>query len=285
MRIAFTGPTSSLVRYLVRRLSKTAEVITVGRNKADIVFDLESPEELCLPENIDVLVHAAAAVSEGTDGRILNMLETNVKGSLKVCMAAQRAGVGHVIYISSIYAALDRDAPYYSYYAMTKRQAEEACAYYCKRYAIPFTSLRPAPFYGAEDFFRKNQPLLYLMADRAEKGQDIVIYGNCDALRNYLYITDLVEVISGVMEQKVVGCYPVLYPVNYKLSEVAEAALRAFAKGGRVLFRKEKENISDNPFYDEGELYRKLQIFPEVSIEEGMRRIRDERRKKNRQGG
>jgi len=54
--------------------------------------------------------------------------------------------------------------------------------------SLPLAVLRPSQIYGAGPRFRAHHPFLHAMLDKAKKGDDILLYGNHDPWRNFIYI-------------------------------------------------------------------------------------------------
>src|SRR4029077_13208364 len=121
--------------------------------------------------------------------------DVNVLGTLKLCQACTRAKVKHLISISSTSAYLMPASPYYSIYSLSKKQSDEVAQLFCSSFGLPCAILRPSQIYGSEDTFRKHQPFLYTAIDRAERGEEITIYGDHDALRNYIHVDDVCQII------------------------------------------------------------------------------------------
>lgn len=111
------------------------------------------------------------------------------------------------------------------------------------------------------------------MIDSGKKKEDIAIYGSHDALRNYIYIDDLTTIISKVVSLKVEGIYSCMQMTDLTYSQIAKAVNAAFNSNGKIIFLKEKENIADNIFEKEDSLYEKINFYPRISIEEGMKII------------
>lgn len=272
--IAIVGGTAALARTLKSFLQLDNEVITLGRRGCDVRCDLLGPvEDIQIPLGADVVVHVAAFFGGSTDVQQLQAVETNVLGTLKVCMAARRAGVRHIVIISSLSAQLTVSSPYYGIYAITKRQAEEVAINYCRCHGLLLTVLRPSQLYAENGAYWRHQPLIYLMADCAEKGEDIILYGQHDALRNYIHADDVAKIIGRVLETGCSGVYPCTFPQDVELSEVARAALGAFARGGKVVFTPDMPDIPDNVFGNSTELYDQIGFCPVIDVWEGMRRV------------
>ena len=192
MKILLIGGTSSIGNALIPALSEFSEVITAGRRDCNLIIDLNEPiSQVLFPSGIEVVVHTAANFGGESDTEILEAERVNVLGTLNVCQAAARAKVRHFILISSIFTKLDFSSNFYNVYALSKKQAEEVANFYCMNHSLPLTILRPSQIYGVEDIFRKHQPFLYTIADKAEIGENITFNGSNDALRNFIHIDDI----------------------------------------------------------------------------------------------
>lgn len=273
-KLVLIGGTASLARYLIPELSKHYEVVSMGRKGCDVYCDLsDNLNQLVLPEGTDVVIHVAASFNSSNDEEILETEEINALGTLKVCMAAHRSSIKQLIVISSLSAILDKNSEYYNIYSISKKHSEELADYYCSSRGVPLTILRPSQIYDVRGEFRKHQPLLYLMADNAEIGRDINIYGTNDAKRNYIHVEDLTEIVYRVINLEISGTYSCTYPEDIRLSEIAKAALSEFNKGGNIVFLSDKNDIPDNIFPRDMFLYDKIAFYPKIDIIKGMRRI------------
>ncbi len=280
MKTAIVGGTSSLGRALKPVLSKFSEVITLGRKNCDILLDLTDPvEKIKLPQGLDVIIHTAAHYGGQTPEDILDAFNVNVLGTIKLCHAAAQANAKHLIFISSLSACLDETSTYYNAYAISKKHAEEAARYYCSLHDIPLTILRPSQVYGDTDSFKLHQPLIYLIIDQAERGEEITLYGSNDALRNYIHVDDLTEIIGKVVKGKILGTYSCLNPADVRYSQIAQAAIAAFRSQSHVRFLKDRPDIPDNIFKPDDSLLKKIGFYPRITIEEGMRKIAEYRKR------
>ena len=274
MRIAIIGGNSNLGTALKTRLALSHEVITVGRKNCDVDLDLKDAiDNINLPANLDTVIHTAAHFGGKSDNDIRDAEYINVIGTLKLCQAAKKANVKHFILVSSIFSSINPGSQQYNIYTLSKKHAEELAGFYCSQNALPLTIIRPAQLYGNSEGFRKHQPFFYDLIDKAGRGEDISLYGSHDPKRNYIHIDDVTRVIAEVVEKKIEGIYSCaqLNYVTYK--QIAETAFHLFKKGGSVYFLKDKPNIPDNLVDADSSLYEKIGFYPEISLEEGIRRL------------
>jgi nucleoside-diphosphate-sugar epimerase len=266
------GATSALAKEAINVLAVHNTVITGGRKNCDVYCDITRPIDL--PSAIDVVINFAAAFGGSEDTEIMEAVKTNVLGMLHVCIASKKAAVSHIIHISSLSALHDKRAPYYSAYALTKKDADDLADLYCALNKMPLTIIRPSQVYGDDISFAAHQPFFYQIIDMAEKGHDIAIYGKNDALRNYIHITDLSELISRIVSQRIVGTYPCLYPTNVRFSQIAQTAQNVFKRGGKIHFVRDKPSIPDNVFDMDLTIYEKADYQPQVTLQAGITSIR-----------
>ncbi|MBK7422035.1 MAG: SDR family oxidoreductase [Propionivibrio sp.] len=196
--------------------------------------------------------------------------QVNVLGTLRLCHACTRARVGHLILVSSILAGLDESSPFYGSYGLSKRHAEEVSRLYCASFNLPLTILRPSQIYGVGESFRKHQPFLYAILDKAENNEDIVFYGANDAQRNLIHAEDVAEIISRVVKQRIEGLYACPNPINVHYSEIAAEAIAAFGSTSNIRFATDKTDIPDNAFAPDVDLYCRIGYFPRISLAIGI---------------
>lgn len=274
MKILIIGGTSSLGYALKPVLSEFSEVITAGRNNCDLTLDLSDPiEKISFPNDIDAIVHTATHFGGKSVKEIVEAESINVVGTLKLCHAAVQAKAKLFVLISSMIVFVKEDSEYYGIYALSKKHSEEVARYLCSCYSLPLAILRPSQIYGNQDSFRAHQPFIYTMVDKAEKGEDITIYGSNDAQRNYIHIDDLTMIVAKVIQKKAQGIFSCMYSTDLTYSQIAKAALSAFHSKGTVYFDKEKADIPDNIFEKDDSLYKIIDYYPQITIEEGMKRI------------
>lgn len=274
MKVLLVGGSSSFGKVLIPVIKEVAEVITAGRNNCDLEFDLRNEfKSIQFPIGLDAVIHAAAYFGGKTSQEIIDAEVINVIGTLRLCQASSVAGVKHFIFISSIYSQMNPQSEYYSIYALSKKHAEEAVLYYCNQLGLPLTVLRPAQLYGNTDDFGRHQPFFYAMANKAEKGENINLFGKNNALRNFLHAEDLAQIVLRVIQERVTGIYACQFPVNTSILAIAKAAISAFNSASQVSFLEHKEDIKSNVFPLDDSLYKRINFFPQIDVEEGMRKI------------
>ncbi len=276
-KIFAIGAGSTLAHAVLPLLAKHNAITTAGRNGCDLYCDVT--EKVTIPENVDTVINFAASLGSSSDEELDSVVNTNVGGILRICKAARKARVAHVVNISSVFALLDNDDPYFSIYALTKRHADELASYYCQRNDLPLTILRPSRIYGDSHAFAKGQPFFYKLIDTASRGEDIVLYGSGDTKRNYIHANDVAEILTRVISSRTTGTHTCAHPSGNTYSQIAEAAQKAFGEGGKIIRLKDKpEAASDTTSYNMS-LYDVIDFRPAITMEAGIERIKQHNKK------
>jgi nucleoside-diphosphate-sugar epimerase len=271
MRVLLVGAHSTLGRVLHGHLAAFAEVITAGRSGCDVTLDLAGDAALAaIPAGLDAVVNCAADFGGSDGAAMLRAQAVNVAGLLKLCMACTNAGAGQLLHVSSIFAELAPVSPFFSVYALSKRHGDEAAQLYAATHGLALAIVRPAQIYGVGEAYRRNQPFLYTLIDRAEAGADIVIYGRNDALRNFIHVDDLARLLALAVQQRLRGLYRCVAPENLRYSQIAQAAIDAFGGTATLRFDATKADIPDNPFNADNALFSALGSTLQITIADGM---------------
>lgn len=277
-KILIIGSTSTVAISTGRLLSQSYKVFYAGRRKADYLLDLNLVD-LELPEDLrfDTVIHVAADFGGNKEVDFCRTELINAVGTLKICQLARRIKAEHLIVISSIFANYVPGNAYYSIYSLSKKHADELAQLFCNQFNLPLTILRPSQLYDAEGRCRKHQGLLYSIIDKAQNGMDIVFYGKNDALRNYLFLDDFSEIIARVVHKKITGLFNCPSPKSVCLSEIAQIACCVFNRNGNVHFIESEPTIPDVLVDVDSDLYEKINFVPIISLDEGIRKIKDAR--------
>lgn len=271
-KIFAIGAGSTLAHAVLPTLATTHAITTAGRNGCDVFCDITGKVDI--PENVHTVINFAASLGTSTDADLDRMVNTNVRGILRICQAAKKANTAHVINISSVFAQLDNDDPRISIYALTKRHGDELASYYCQRNDLPLTILRPSRIYGDSHEFAKGQPFLYQIIDAARRGEDIVLHGSGNTKRNYIHANDMAEILRRVISTQTTGIYTCAHPADTTYSQIAEAAQKAFGEGGTIIRREDKtEPASDTTTHDMA-LYDVIDFRPAITIDAAIARIK-----------
>ena len=182
---------------------------------ADIVFGSVTDWELVskTARDHDVVFHLAANINVDKsldDPR--SFLETNVMGTYHVLEAAREHG-SRVIFASTceVYgdghtlapdALLDETAELRpnSPYAASKAAADRLCYSYYRSHGLNVTMVRPFNIFGERQKSGAFGALIPILVRRAIAGQDLTVFGDGSATRDYLHVSDVIEAYRLVFE-------------------------------------------------------------------------------------
>jgi len=187
--------------------------------KGDIM-DEELVKEII--QNVDVVFHQAAQADVPESLRIpVESLQVNGMGTLNILRAALESDVQRVIYASSAsvygnnvsslddrrFAETHAPCPL-SPYAASKLAGEMMCTAYYHSFGLKTTSLRYFSIYGPGELQKKNSYSLVvsIFVPQAIRGEEIVIYGDGQQVRDFTYVDDVAHVnLLAVRNNNAVG--------------------------------------------------------------------------------
>jgi nucleoside-diphosphate-sugar epimerase len=272
MKILLVGGTSFLAQALLPVLGHFAEVVTAGRAGCDLHLDLSAaPEDIAIPKGIDVVINAAASFDGATFEAMLQAEKVNVCGVLKLCHACAKAEIRQLVLISSIFECLEASSPFYSIYSLSKRQSEEVARLYCSKFGLPLTILRPSQMYGTGEGYRKHQPFLFSIVDKAANGEDIELYDGGGSMRNYIHVEDVARILGLVVQRGILGTFACMSGENTDFREIAREAIQAFGSKSKIRLTEPPHAMPDNIFKPDDTLFQLLGFYPRISMAEGMK--------------
>lgn len=219
-RILVLGAGGFIGQHLVRALARQGEsVIAASRSKID--FDLSNVEtviaELREPKDFAPLVarsravaHLASTSTPGTSaGRPLYELVDNLQPLAGLLQVLQDHSGVDLLYLSSggsLYTSTGdiaadeatRVQPR-SYHGAGKIAAEYFISAWCSQCSGKATILRPSNVYGPGQFERAGFGVVPTALGKIKRDEILHIWGDGSAVRDYLYIDDLVELTTKIL--------------------------------------------------------------------------------------
>jgi UDP-glucose 4-epimerase len=168
------------------------------------VGDIRDPAAVAKAcESVDAVVHLAAhtRVVESLSDPQLNF-EINAIGTLNVLQACRAAGIPKMIFASTGGAILGEQKPPVhenmvprpiSPYGASKLVGEAYCSAYAGAYGLKTVALRFSNVYGPYSYHKGSVVAQFFR--NLLRGERIVIYGDGEQTRDFLYVADLVEAI------------------------------------------------------------------------------------------
>jgi NAD dependent epimerase/dehydratase len=238
-------------------------------------------------EGMEMVFHLGAVISiPYSYVNPVEVVESNVIGTLNVLMACRKWGVERVMHTSTseVYGTarvvpIDESHPLQgqSPYSASKIGADKLAESFWDAYSIPVVTVRPFNTYGPRQSARAVIPTIVSQA----LSREVVHLGNLEARRDFTYVDDTVE--GFMMAAKAEGIEGAVVNLgtgeDISVREVAETIIALTGRKVRIEVEEERKRpersevmrlLSDNRLARE-----KLGWRPEVSLEQGLRRTID----------
>lgn len=145
----------------------------------------------------------------------INDVNENISRSIELFDSASDAKLKKYIYISSggtVYGnpeflpiTENHKTDPVSSYGVTKLLIEKLGLMYFKTRGLPFVIIRPSNPYGENQIPFSGQGIIPTVISSLIKGREINLFGGREIIRDYLYIGDLVEAITQVLNYGLIG--------------------------------------------------------------------------------
>lgn len=293
-RIVVTGGCGFIGSHLVEALWKDNEVIVLDNLSSgklenikpfQVNFQQVDVAQQPISEYLtgaDYVFHTAANISiEKSYQDPLADLSNNVQGTLNVLEACRLAGVKNVIYSSSsaVYSNRcseniheDDEIEPANHYGVSKLMGEYYARLYSNLYTLNVVCLRYFNVYGP----RQNVEAAYsgvvtIFADRKLRDAEFIIFGDGQATRDFIYVTDVVKgnLLAALNCEQVRGqVYNIGTGKGWQIIQLAN-----WFQPKKIVFKarrdfdveKNSANIDkarrDLGFYCEVDLYQGLQMY------------------------
>ncbi|MHC1627981.1 MAG: NAD-dependent epimerase/dehydratase family protein, partial [Candidatus Nezhaarchaeales archaeon] len=206
------------------------------------IRDLESMKRYA--GDVDVIFHLAALTdvveSEVKRGEYWNV---NVVGTENVLKIARDVGAKLVFTSSAaVYGELSNVAREdlkpnpISFYGVTKLECEKLCMRYYEEYGIDIVVLRLFNVFGE----RAQGGVVKIFLERAREGKPLIIYGDGEAVRDFIYVGDVVDaLIKAALSGKASGrILNIASGKPIRVKELAEAVAKE--TGVKIIYESER---------------------------------------------
>lgn len=267
MNIIVFGSNSGLGQSLVPILKKEYNVTTVGRKNCDINLDLN-----CLPENskylrnYQIIINCAACFDKSKNSDLI--FKINVEAPLKIYRGCIEEGVKKFINISSMSAGFGNGHILSNNYSKSKKICEEELIKFHNKGTTDLIILRPSQLFGGKKNQLLHRNFLSAAYQFALKNKPIPIYGNRDALRNYLSFENFSFIILNVIKSNVNGLFTCTSRENYKFTEIAKKVCKSLDKKANYKFIDLYPDLVDVIQDYQQEFYNSISFHPNNDIDE-----------------
>lgn len=236
-------------------------------------------------QGMDFAIHLAwTTLPNNSNANPAYDIESNMIGSIRLFDACINAGVEKVVFISSggaIYGRQDKfpikeDAPTNPLcsYGITKLAIEKYLELYQQLHNLKYSVIRLANPYGPRQNPISQQGIIPVFLNKIKTGEKIIVWGNGDVVRDFIFIDDAVSAITASM---LVGKSNITFNVGSGNGISINDLLNILREVTKMDFQVEYTHLNrkaDVPanYLDSSLISKELGWRPTVSIEEGIER-------------
>ncbi len=291
MRVAITGGTGFLGKYLVRHMVNCGyDVLVIARpieNARDCfdfnipVFECDYSQESLIKalKGIDTVLHLAAkTMQHKTDPlRVSRFIPINLNITEKIFIAANQVGVKQVFQMSSnaVYSSYNRipfkesdDPVPLTVYGVSKLYAEKLGEFFIHKTNISIVSLRLARLFG---FGERDSVVFTKYMKLASRRDTLEVWGEGKTSIEYIYVRDVVDAIETAVRLEIgCGIYNIGVNKSYSVLEIAELINSVCNNSGNLFINRTKPEGGYHILMDSEKFYKTTNWKPKWKLVDGI---------------
>ncbi|WP_270584027.1 NAD-dependent epimerase/dehydratase family protein [Bacillus smithii] len=171
----------------------------------------QGAKQIIKREKPDVVFHLAAQADVGQSIREPKYdADMNINGTINILEACREASVKKVIFASTsgVYGNLQKDlisekdlTMPISYHGLSKLTAESYIRLFHQLYGLSYTILRYGNVYGPRQSAKGEGGVIAIFLDRIKKGMPLMIHGDGEQTRDFVYVKDIVRANIAAVEK------------------------------------------------------------------------------------
>jgi UDP-glucose 4-epimerase len=271
------------VGYEVKSLSRNRNLSVSDPALTQFQVDLEAKTSLrAILEDVDIVFHLAASGPPAESNfDIATEISRNVLPTIHLLEECVSYGVPKLIFLSSggtVYGdqppgPIREDAEKHpkSAYAISKLSIEYYLQLYKKIHGLSSVSLRLANPYGPHQIAKSGQGVVAMFFEKLHKGDIIEVWGDGSAVRDFIYIDDVVEALIRVGQSHLEGEFNLGSGQGLSISRILEEVCSSAGLEPRLkLLSSRGVDVSENVLNCE-KLHLSLNWQPETPLSMGLR--------------
>lgn len=238
--------------------------------------------QACL-NDVDYVYHfISTSTPATTENDPIIDIDTSVRMSVEFFQLCIDSGVKHVFFASTggsiygdnpnpPYSENDQTLPF-SPYAIGKLSVENYLRYFKKKYGLSSTIFRISNPYGERQPFHRKQGVVPIFIENIYRGRPITVYGDGTMVRDYIFVTDVAEIIAAIgVEGSKYGVYNLGSGEGTSLSTIIKTAEEVVGKKAQIEHLPSPSTFVHTAILDTRRLQEEFPVRALTSIEDGMR--------------
>ena len=208
--------------------------------------------------------------------------EANITGTLNVLLAARDTNVRKVVFASSSSVYGDVLTPskreniipnLFSPYAVTKLAGEQYCQVFQQAYGLSTICLRYFNVYGPrQDPNSQYAAVIPLFIQRASCGDPLIIFGDGEQTRDFIFIDDVVDGNILAAESGATGSFDIGSGERTTVNRLAELIIGLIGGRSYSIYKKPKLGDVKHSFADITQA-KKFGYNPKYSLLDGLKQV------------
>lgn len=229
----------------------------------------------------EAIIHLAAQISvPHSTQEPLHDAKQNILGTINMLKAGEDAGVRRFINTSTcgVYGDVKElplqessDTKPKSPYALSKKTGEEYGHYFDGRSKMNIVSVRPANLYGPRQQTVGEAGVIAIFMERAIRGEDLMVFGDGSATRDWLFVSDIVEAyIQLLHNEHISGVLNLGTGVEKTVQQLCHAIEDAHGAKLNIVYKEERPGDIHKSYLNIDRAKEEMDWQPKITFEEGI---------------
>ncbi|MCF0048432.1 NAD-dependent epimerase/dehydratase family protein [Dyadobacter sp. LJ53] len=230
---------------------------------------------------IDIVYHlATTSVPSTSNVDQVADVQGNLVTSLHILGLMNRLGIRKIVYLSSggaVYGNIDQDiigedAPInpISSYGIVKATVEHYIRLYNRLYGMDYLIVRPSNPYGPRQGHFIAQGVISTFLRKAAMGENLSVYGDGSATKDYIYIGDFVSILCKLVDMNIQGTFNLGSGIGTDINEIISCINTVTEFTNTVVFTPQKSYDVQNFILDIAKLKTAVGEIEFTSLHKGI---------------
>ncbi len=242
--------------------------------------DINSLENALL--DIDVVIHlASATVPSNSNDKAILEIDNILKPSLVLFELLVKHKIKKIVYFSSggaVYGNVVKDSLItedthfnpVSSYGIIKATTEHYLKLFQTNYGLKTLIIRPSNPYGPRQNNTVSQGVISTFLRKIVNNEDLIIYGNLDIKKDYIYIDDLVMITYLLISSEVNGSFNIGSGIGTTLKDILTIVSKLNDGNSSCIIEKSLTSDINSFVLDISKSHKITNYLPKVNLLEGV---------------
>ena len=233
--------------------------------------------------DVDYVMHSFSATTPFISDRDPYLdVTSNLMLSIKIFDLCVASGVKKIGFISSggaVYGSLAEQKVAYetdpplpvSPYGIIKLSIEHYLEYYKRKYGIDYTVYRVSNPYGPRQVTKNNQGVIPTFIQKIRNNEEIMIYGNGETSRDYIYIEDTTTmIVKSFLRDDKFNVYNIGSGTQTSLNDIIYSMSRLYETEIKVAYKESPKTFLSHTSMSIGRYIEEFDEQKFTSLAEGL---------------